>query len=189
MAKKYQKISLQEVAKLLDSPIHEHRFTGLVILVEKYKKANIKDKKEIYQFYLDHLHAVNNWDLVDTSAPYIVGDYLLEHHENRELLYKLAKSNDLWERRVSILATFAFIKNSDFKDALAISQILVDDSHDLIHKAVGWMLREIGKKDQSVEEKFLNKHAATMPRTMLRYAIEKFDEPQRQYYLGRRDSK
>ena len=126
---------------------------------------------------------INNWDLVDLSAPRIVGDYLL--NKKRSVLYELAKSNSLWERRISILSTFAFIDNNDFEEALNISELLLHDEHDLIHKAVGWALREIGKRDQNVEEQFLAKHHLYMPRTMLRYAIEKFDEKKRKKYLNR----
>jgi 3-methyladenine DNA glycosylase AlkD len=139
------------------------------------------NKHEIFSFLLKNIDRINNWDLVDLSAPRIIGDYLVD--KDRFILYKLAKSNSLWERRISILATFKFIAINDFEDALKISELLLDDKHDLIHKAVGWALREIGKRDQELEEQFLNKHAAKMPRTMLRYAIEKFDEKKRKFYL------
>ena len=126
---------------------------------------------------------INNWDLVDLSAPRIVGDYLL--NKERSILYKLARSDSLWDRRISILSTFTFIDNNDFEDALNISELLLHDEHDLIHKAVGWALREIGKRNQNVEEQFLAKHYLDMPLTMLRYAIEKFDEEKRKKYLAK----
>jgi 3-methyladenine DNA glycosylase AlkD len=181
VAKNYVDLSLEELQELLDSKIHEHRFTSLVILISKYQKAKESGKKEIFDFYLRNTKNVNNWDLVDLSAPRIFGDYLL--HRERSILYKLAKSDCLWERRISILSTFKFIDNNNFEDALNISELLLNDEHDLIHKAVGWALREIGKKDQNVEEQFLAKHYLHMPRTMLRYAIEKFDEQKRKKYL------
>jgi 3-methyladenine DNA glycosylase AlkD len=154
----------------------------LLILVAQYERAaGPSERQSIYRLYLRHTDRINNWDLVDLSAPNIVGAYLFDH--DRKPLYRLARSSDLWERRIAMLATFYFIRKDDFKDALGIANILVDDAHDLIHKAVGWMLREVGKRDKAVEEKFLRKHCRTMPRTMLRYAIEKFPEDERQAYL------
>jgi 3-methyladenine DNA glycosylase AlkD len=181
IAKKYSALPLKEIQKLLSGKIHEHRLTALLILVIKYKEAADNDKKEIVDFYIKNFRQINNWDLVDLSAEKILGDYLLER--DKSLLYKLTKSKNLWERRIAIITTFQFIKNNRFNDTLMISEILLNDKHDLIHKAVGWMLREIGKRDQEVEEKFLQKHYRKMPRTMLRYAIEKFDEEKRQFYL------
>jgi 3-methyladenine DNA glycosylase AlkD len=181
VAKKYTDLSLNDLQELLNSEIHEHRFTALVILISKYRKAEESSKKEIFDFYLRNTKNINNWDLVDLSAPRIIGDYLL--NKDRTTLFKLARSNILWERRISILSTFTFIDNCDFEDALSISELLLHDEHDLIHKAVGWALREIGKRDQNVEEKFLTKHYPNVPRTMLRYAIEKFDEKKRKKYL------
>jgi 3-methyladenine DNA glycosylase AlkD len=183
LAKKYADLSLGDLQELLNSKIHEHRFTALVILISKYRMAEENSKKEIFDFYLKNTENVNNWDLVDLSAPRIVGDYLL--NRERSILYKLAKSDSLWERRISILSTFTFIDKDDFEDALNISELLLRDEHDLIHKAVGWALREIGKRDQNVEEQFLAKHYLDMPRTMLRYAIEKFDENKRKRYLNK----
>ena len=182
VAKKYYNISLNELQELLNSKIHEYRLTALLILVAKYKKANNEIKSSIFNFYLKNTKNIDNWDLVDLSAPKIVGEFLF--NKDKKILYKLAKSKNLWERRISILSTFTFIKNNSFTDALKISQLLLNDSHDLIHKAVGWMLREIGKRDQNVEEKFLKKYCLNMPRKMLRYAIEKFDEKKRKYYLN-----
>lgn len=181
VAKKYIDLSIQDLQELLSSIIHEHRLTALLILVTKYEKADNPGKEEIFNFYLKNTEYINNWDLVDLSAPKIVGDYL--HKKDRSILFKLAKSNNLWERRIAILSTFKFIRYNDFEDALSISEQLLHDEHDLIHKAVGWMLREIGKRDKEVEEGFLSKYYMQMPRTMLRYAIEKFDENKRKFYL------
>lgn len=183
IAKKYLHLSLKDLQALLSNKIHEYRLTALIILMHKYKKADEKLKKEIFDLYLKNTKNINNWDLIDLSAPSIIGDYLLER--NRLILYKLAKSSSLWEKRISILSTFTFIKNKQYEDSLKIAEILLKDSHDLIHKAVGWMLRELGKKDQNLEESFLKKYYQTMPRTMLRYAIEKFDEKKRKFYLGK----
>ncbi|MBU4332414.1 DNA alkylation repair protein [Patescibacteria group bacterium] len=183
VAKKYTDLALQDAEKLLSGKIHEHRLISLFILIAKYKKANEKGRQEIYKIYLKNAKNINNWDLVDLSAPNIVGDYLQKRP--RDILYKLAKSKNLWERRITVLATFAFIRNNDFTDALKISQILLKDEHDLIHKAVGWMLRELGKRNQGIEEKFLKKYYHKMPRTMLRYAIEKFSEEKRKFYMGK----
>jgi len=177
VAKKYKDLSLTEIENLLYSPIHEHRLTGLMILARK------KSSKEIVNFYLKHTKQVNNWDLVDSSA-HIVGMYLL-HKENRSILVKLAKSKNLWERRIAIVATHEFIKEKDFDMTFTVAEILMKDTHDLIHKAVGWMLREAGKRDQEAEESFLRKHYKTMPRTMLRYAIERFSENRRHEYLAK----
>jgi len=182
IAKKHPDLTLQELQKLLSSKIHEYRLTALFILISKYKKADESGKKEIFNFYLKNTQNINNWDLIDLSAPSIVGDYLLD--KNRAILYRLAKSKSLWEKRIAILATYAFIKNNQFVETLKISEILLKDNHDLIHKAVGWMLREVGKKNQETEEKFLKKHYRQMPRTTLRYAIERFSEKKRKGYLG-----
>ena len=182
VSKKYlEEANFNNLQKLLNSKIHEYRIAVLRILIEKYQKADEKDKKKIFNFYLKNTKHINNWDLVDISAPNIVGDYLLS--KDKKILYKLAKSKNLWERRISIISTFRFIRENQFKDTLKISEILLNDEHDLIHKAVGWMLREIGKRDQKAEEKFLKKYYKTMPRTMLRYAIEKFEENKRKFYL------
>ncbi|MGD8544715.1 MAG: DNA alkylation repair protein [Candidatus Bathyarchaeota archaeon] len=183
VAKKYLNLTLNDLQKLLSSEIHEHRLTALLILVTKYEKADNSGKDEIYRLYLKNTENINNWDLVDLSAPKIVGDYLV--NKDTSILYKLAKSTNLWERRIAILSTAKFISNNDFKDALGISELLLQDKHDLVHKAVGWMLREIGKRDQETEERFLKKYHTQMPRTMLRYAIEKFNEEKRKHYLSK----
>ncbi len=181
VAKGYPDLRLSEIQQLLNSQIHEHRLIALFILINQYQKSNLVQKEKIFKFYLKNSKRVNNWDLVDLSAPNIIGDYLLNH--NRGILYRLAKSNNIWERRIAILATYRFIKNNDFADTLKVAELLLNDTHDLIHKAVGWMLRELGKKNQTLEEKFLKKYAVQMPRTMLRYAVEKFSPSRRQYYL------
>lgn len=182
VAKRYHALSLPDLQALLGSPIHEHRLTALLILVSTYGKADASGKAAIFRLYLNNTEHINNWDLVDLSAPKIVGAYLL--NKDPSILYRLAKSPNLWERRIAILSTLTFIRNNAFDDALRIAELLLQDEHDLIHKAVGWMLREIGKRDQDVEERFLRTHCAQMPRTMLRYAIERFDEQKRQFYLA-----
>ena len=179
VVKKYSDIELEKVEQLLHSKIHEHRLCALLILVSKFERGQGRDV--IFKTYLKNTKYINNWDLVDLSAHKIVGAYLV--NRPRDILYKLARSKSLWERRISIISCFAFIRSNDFKDALKISQILLHDKHDLIHKAVGWMLREIGKKDLETEEAFLKKYYKSMPRTMLRYSIERFEENKRQAYL------
>lgn len=181
IAKRYRNLSLSDVTKLLQNKIHTYRSIALRILIHKFEKGTGEVRKKIFDLYIKNTKFVSNWDLVDISAPKICGAYLLD--KNRKILYKLARSKNLWEKRIAIISTFAFIRNNDFKDTLKISEILLNDSHDLIHKAVGWMLREVGNRNKKVEEKFLNKYALKMPRTMLRYAIEKFPEKHRQYYL------
>jgi 3-methyladenine DNA glycosylase AlkD len=181
IAKKYFGTGLKILQKLLKSKIHEECLTTLFILIDNYEKADETEKEKIVNFYLKNTKYINNWDLVDLSAPKIIGDYFFK--KDKSILYKLVKSNILWERRIAIIATAEFIKNNQFKDTLKISQLLLDDKQDLIHKAVGWMLREIGKRDQKIEEEFLKKYYKKMPRTMLRYAIEKFTENKRQTYL------
>jgi len=183
IAKKYYELSLTDLQKLLNSKIHEHRLVSLFILVEKYKKANDKDKKKIVGFYLKNTKKINNWDLVDLSADKILGDFI--SNKDKSIIYKLAKSDNLWEKRISVLSTFAFIRKGMFTDALRIYEIHLGDKHDLIHKAVGWMLRELGKRDLRKEIAFLDKNSKTMPRTMLRYAIERFDPAKRSFYLNK----
>jgi len=183
VSKEYPKLRLNEIHELLSSKIHEHRLTSLFVLISKFEKGNNKLKKEIFDFYLQNTKNINNWDLVDLSAPKISGAYMLDNPKEKKILYKLAKSNHLWEKRIAVLSTFAFIKNNDFDDAIKIAEMLLKDKHDLIYKAVGWMLREIGKKDQETEEKFLKKHCKEMPRTMLRYAIEKFQKNKKEFYM------
>lgn len=181
LAKKFKDLLLDDVEKLLQSKIHEHRLIALFILILKYKNTDGKAQDKIIKIYLKNLNFINNWDLVDSSAPYLLGSYLL--NKKRELLYKLAKSKNLWKRRIAIMSTYAFIKSHQFDDALKIAEILLKDEHDLIHKAVGWMLREVGNRNLEVEKSFLDKHYNLMPRTMLRYAIEKFNPNLKNHYL------
>jgi 3-methyladenine DNA glycosylase AlkD len=177
VAARYKDMPLSELQKLLNSKVHEHRLTALAILIGQYNQ----NPSKVFDFYLKNTKNINNWDLVDISAHKIVGKYLLD--KEKGLLYKLAQSKNLWERRMAVISTFAFINKNDFDDSLKLAKILLNDEHDLMHKAVGWMLREIGKKDLAAEESFLKKHCKIMPRTMLRYAIEKFPESKRKSYL------
>lgn len=181
IVRKFKELPQSDVAQLLKSRFHEHRLIALLILIEQFNRGDDKLKKLIFDIYLSNTRFINNWDLVDLSALHIIGAFLLD--KDRNILYTLVKSDNLWERRIAILSCFAFIRQNDFDDALYISEILLGDSHDLIHKAVGWMLREIGKRDLKKEEQFLNKHYRKMPRTMLRYAIERFEEKKRHDYL------
>lgn len=177
----FRHISLVNLGKLLLDNFHEVRMISLVMLVYKFESATEAERSKIYKIYLQNTKRINNWDLVDVTAPNIVGNYLLT--KERSILFKLAKSKMLWERRIAIVATLSFIRNRDYGDTLKIATILLSDSHDLIHKAVGWMLREVGKRDQLALEIFLKKHYFKMPRTMLRYAIEKFPPAKRLAYL------
>jgi len=182
VAKKHKELSLADIQQLLSSKIHEHRLIALLILMQKFDTAEENAKKKIFELYLKNTANINNWDLIDLSAPNIIGAYLLD--KPRDILYKLAKSSSIWEKRIAMLATFEFIAEGETKDALAIAEILVNDKHDLIQKAVGWMLRELGKRvSQDEEEKFLRKYYKTMPRTALRYAIERFDEKKKDFYM------
>jgi 3-methyladenine DNA glycosylase AlkD len=181
IAKKYKHLPLKDIKELLHSGKHEERLIALLILVEQFKKGDEQLKEDIFTFYHLHRKRINNWDLVDLTAHIISGSYLMD--KDKTILYKLAKSKNIWDRRIAVLSTFHFIKNNVFNDALCIAEILLNDKHDLIQKAVGWMLREIGKRDINTEEGFLEKHYKNMPRTMLRYAIEKFPEKKRLAYL------
>ena len=181
LAKQHLDAGLDTVAALLDSRYHEERLFALLLLMQFYQRAEEEQQVAAYDLYLGNTHRINNWDLVDVSAPRIVGRHLQERP--RKILYQLARSPLLWERRIAILATAWFISLNDFDDTLRIAKILVQDEHDLMHKAVGWMLREVGKRDQDVEEGFLKQHYHDMPRTMLRYAIERFPEAKRKRYL------
>ncbi len=173
-------VSLAQTLILLKSPFHEIRLFAVLMLVQKFSSGT--EKRKVYEMYLKNVKYINNWDLVDSSAHYIVGAFL--NDKDKTPIYELAKSENLWKRRISIISTFYFIKSRKFEDALKISEILLNDKEDLIHKAVGWMLREIGNRDLSEEEKFLKKFVLKMPRTMLRYAIEKFPETNRKFYLN-----
>ena len=179
IARRYIRLPLTDVKKLLASPIHEHRSVALEILVAQYEREN---SREIFDFYLKHTGFVNNWDLVDGSAPYIVGQHLLTRP--RKILYRLAKSRNLWERRIAIVSTQTLIRAGEIEDTFAIAKLLLDDEHDLIHKAVGWMLRETGKQSAPALLRFLKENYSALPRTTLRYAIERFPAPQRKRLLA-----
>lgn len=181
IAKDFFDLSLSEIKKLLYSKIHEERLIALIILVEQFRNANVAEQKKIYQFYLRNVKQVNNWDLVDSSADRIVGAYL--RGRGVATLRKTARSKNMWERRVAIVATFFTIKQGKFTDTLAVATLLLRDEHDLIHKATGWMLREVGKRSVSTLKRFLAQHYRNMPRTMLRYAIERFPPATRKRYL------
>ncbi len=181
IALKYQDLDFYEVKGLLGSKIHEERFVALEILVAKYEKGDEKKKKKVVNFYLKNKKQINNWDLVDTSASYILGDYLFD--KDRSILYKLVKSKSLWDRRIAVIATHYFIKQKDFKDIFAFAEVLIGDKEDLMHKAIGWMLREVGKKDEKALVKFLDKFSKKLPRTTLRYAIERLSVVQKQNYM------
>ncbi len=181
IAKKFRELRMEDVKELLHSKVHEERLVALFILVDKYGK-NKASRNEIYNFYLANTRGINNWDLVDASASQIAGDFLLD--KDRKILYKLATSENLWERRIAIISTYAFIREGQTEDTFRIAEILLQDNHDLIHKAVGWMLREAGKRDNIGLEKFLEKNCKAMPRTMLRYAIERLPEGERKKYLS-----
>ena len=179
LVKEYSDLKLKEAVKLLHSKIHEERLTALLIMVSQFQAE--KNEEKVYNLYLKNTKYINSWDLVDLSADKIVGVYLAS--KSKLILCELSKSKNIWERRISIISTFCFIKNNRFEETLKIAKILLSDEHDLIHKAVGWMLREVGKRDLKTEEEFLKKYYKRMPRTMLRYAIEKFPEKKRKKYL------
>jgi 3-methyladenine DNA glycosylase AlkD len=181
LAKRYPETDLGTIATLLESRFHEERFLSLLLLMQRYQHSTDNGKAAVYDLYLNHTNRINSWDLVDVSAPHIVGRHLQER--SRKVLHKLARSPMLWERRIAIISTLHFIRLHDFDDTLRIAGILLQDEHDLMHKAVGWMLREVGKRDLASEETFLKQHYRSMPRTMLRYAIERFAEPKRRNYL------
>lgn len=183
LVKKYRDLSIKEVNMFLKSQIHEERLIALLVLVDKFKKSDTNTKEVIYKSYLKNTKYINNWDLVDLSAHKIVGEYLHLQGGTLQILDELTKSRSLWERRIAIMTTYAFTKADKYEKTLEISEKLLNDKEDLIHKAVGWMLREIGNRDRKIEEDFLKKHYKNMPRTMLRYAIEKFPEELRLKYL------
>ncbi|MCX6356179.1 MAG: DNA alkylation repair protein [Candidatus Aureabacteria bacterium] len=180
-AREHPALDFQELVQLLRSPIHEERLCALLMLVERYKKSAESDRKRIVAVYLDNTRFINNWDLVDSSAHRILGPYL--ETKNKKILYALARSENLWERRIAIISTFHFIRGNIFSHTIKIAKILIQDDEDLVHKAVGWMLREVGKRELRVEEDFLKTYHKQMPRMMLRYAIEKFPENKRNSYL------
>lgn len=184
LAKKYVGLSFDQIEKILQTSIHEYRLTALLILTYQFSKADPAKQAAIVDFYLQHTQWVNNWDLVDVTCRPILGVYLLDR--DRRILYDLARSGNLWEERIAIVTTLEFIKHNQFEDTLQLAELLLGHSHDLIHKAVGWILREVGKKDTQVLETFLDRHCTHMSRTTLRYAIERFEEAKRLGYLGRK---
>jgi 3-methyladenine DNA glycosylase AlkD len=184
IAKAYRDLPLTDIEALLADKIHERRLAALEILVMRFERGDDAAREEAVRFYLFHLDRVNNWDLVDGSAPYLLGEWLADGNGDEALLDTMARSTHLWTQRVAIVSTYAFIKRGTLQPTFRIATILLRHPHDLIHKAVGWMLREAGKKDRSALETFLDKHAATMPRTMLRYALEKFEPAARVWYMG-----
>jgi len=181
IARQHQDLPLKEAEKLLHSPLHEERLVSLLILIFHFNKGDEAEKEHIYKLYLRSTKYINNWDLVDVTAKFIIGAFLLD--KDKDVLDKLAKSKNMWERRIAILSTFHFIEKGEFRDTMRIAKTLLNDREDLIHKAVGWMLREVGKRSLKTEEDFLKKHYKEMPRTALRYAIERFPEKKRQAYL------
>lgn len=176
----FKSLDFSEIDTLINHRAHEVRYCGLIILVNQYQAGN---KKTVFDYYINNIHAVNNWDLVDTSAPKIIGDYLYQHQEKQPLLFDFSHSSDLWEKRIAIVATWAFIQQGEFSLTLKIAKLLLNDKHDLIHKAIGWMLREVYKKDANICTQFLRENYTQLPRTTLRYAIERMQEKQRLRYL------
>jgi len=181
----FRNLDLEEISKLIENPFHEIRLCALIMLTYKFQAADKIERKEIYKLYLKNKAYVNNWDLVDSSADKVLGEYLFENSEEIRILENLATSGNLWDRRISVLATFAFIKKNQFDEAIKISEILLNDKHDLMHKAVGWMLREIGKREISRLITFLDKYYRVMPRTMLRYSIEKLTVERKKHYMSK----
>ncbi|MEI7741911.1 MAG: DNA alkylation repair protein [bacterium] len=181
LASKFEALTLADLDALMRSEMHEERFIALVILTRKYERGDARTKSEIVRWYLKHASRINNWDLVDVSAPRIYGDWILTHGFSKQ--DKLIESKNLWRRRIAIVGTFMLIRDGRFDEPLRVAEKLLHDKHDLIHKAVGWMLREVGKRDKAVLEKFLHEYVKMMPRTMLRYAIEKFSAIEREKYL------
>ncbi|MBI2439558.1 MAG: DNA alkylation repair protein [Candidatus Moranbacteria bacterium] len=185
LVRQYDALSVQEILTFLHSSFHEERLFALLVLVRQYERGDIKTRNKIYRLYLDNTRFINNWDLVDLSAHHIVGAHL--EKKERKILDRLARSESLWERRIAMIATFYFTNQGDASPALAIAEKLIDDKQDLIHKAVGWMLREVGKRCSLQEEKmFLERYAKTMPRTALRYALERMNAREKKYFMERK---
>lgn len=182
LVRQFRDFTMEDVLELLHSSFHEKRLLAALMLVDRFQRGSEADQQKIYDLYLQHIPvSINNWDIIDTTCPHIMGAWL--YKRDRFILYTLAASNNLWQRRAAMMACFHFIRQNDFADSLKVAGILLLDKEDLIHKATGWMLREIGKRDQEVEQRFLEKHCRTMPRTMLRYAIERFEQEKRKYYM------
>lgn len=186
ICREHRGASIAECGRLLESPVHEDRLAALLLLVDAFTRGDVEQKREIYEFYLANTHRINNWDLVDSSAPQIVGAWLRDR--SKAPLTKLARSEMLWERRIAIIATQDFIRQRQLAETFRLADLLIGDDHDLIHKATGWMLREAGKRDEAALRRYLDRQHAHMPRTMLRYAIERLSEPDRLAYLGRQRS-
>lgn len=184
IAKANKQTPLPELQKLMESKYHEARLCALLIVTEQFKKASAPERKALYDFYLKNARRINNWDLVDVTCPHVVGAYLLD--KDRSRLYELVGSDNLWEQRIAMVSTVTFIRNREYTDTLALAERLMNHPHDLMHKAVGWMLREVGKKDRDTLTDFLELHATRLPRTALRYAIEHYPEEQRQYFLKKK---
>ncbi|WP_080902785.1 DNA alkylation repair protein [Parabacteroides sp. Marseille-P3160] len=184
VAKANRQTPLAELEQLIESEYHEARLCALLILAEQFKKATPDERKTLFAFYLDHTTRINNWDLVDVTCPHVVGTYLID--KDRSILYRLAESRNLWEQRIAVVSTIVFIRRGEFRDTLAFVELLKGHPHDLMHKALGWMLREIGKKDRHTLTEWLEAHATELPRTTLRYAIEHYPEPQRLYFLKKK---
>jgi 3-methyladenine DNA glycosylase AlkD len=184
IAREFRALALDDVRTLIASPIHEHRLVALLILVSQYRRGDDATREAVFNTYLASTQHINNWDLVDCSAEHVIGPHL-RPLRRRTLLTTLAKSKSLWDRRIAIMSTFHYIRHNEFAETLRIARLLLRDTEDLVHKAVGWMLREVGKRNLKVERAFLDRHARQMPRTMLRYAIERFPEPLRKAYLAR----
>jgi 3-methyladenine DNA glycosylase AlkD len=184
LCKEFRHAGIEVISELLDSPWHEDRMLALLLLIERYRASDERGREALYDFYCSRTGRINNWDLVDVTCPHIVGRHL--DSRDSSPLYRFAESPNLWERRIAIVSTFHFIRNDDFRDTLALAERLLADPEELLHKATGWMLREVGKRDKSVLESFLDRHATAMPRTALRYAIEHFPEEQRKGWLRRR---
>ena len=188
IVKDHLDIGLGEIKDLLASKYHEVRLAGALCLVEMARTADIKTRKKIFETYLKHRHRINNWDIVDLSAPMVVGEYLLRAPRAKTVLKKLSQEKSMWSRRIAILATFAFIRVGRFNESLTLAKKYLSDKENLMHKATGWMLREAGKRDKNALVKFLNRHAHIMPRTMLRYSIEKFSPKEREHFMRRRST-
>lgn len=184
IATQFRDLPLTEIERLLESPIHEHRLCAVIIMTEQAKRADQGQRKALYDLYMRRTDRLNNWDIIDVSCREVAGGYLLD--KSRQPLYRLARSHDMWERRIAIVSTWQFIREGDLADTFAIAELLLNDTHDLIHKAVGWMLREAGKRDEDQLKAFLNEHAAHMPRTMLRYSLERLHPEERQYYMRKK---
>jgi 3-methyladenine DNA glycosylase AlkD len=184
LCREFRHAGVEVISELLESPWHEDRMLALLLLIERYRASSESSREALYEFYCTRTDRVNNWDLVDLSAPCVVGRHL--HTRDRSRLYRFAESTSLWERRIAIVSTFHFIRNNDFSDTIALAERLLADPEELLHKATGWMLREVGKRDQPLLEAFLDHYATIMPRTALRYAIERLPEDERRAYLLRR---